>query len=602
MTVVVLDQMRTVTVVQSSPSSLITVSQTGMQGPQGNPTTVNGHTGAVITLTAADVGAIATTARGSVNGVASLDGSGLVPYAQLPVTTIAGSFMDLSTNQTVATGIKTFSVSPIVPTPTTGTQAANKSYADLMLPLTGGTMTGAIVLAADPVAALQPATKQYVDGVAQGLTVKGSVVAATTGTLPANTYANGTSGVGATLTATANAALAAQDGTTLTVNQSLLVKNEATAANNGIYTLTQVGDGTHPYILTRRTDNDQAGDIPGAFVFVETGTVNAGSGFVVAGAGPYTVGTTAINWTQFSGAGEITAGSGLTKSGNTLSITAPVTIALGGTGSITQNFVDLTTAQSVAGAKTFSAAMAINTGTNGALTVTGSVTGQQLFRGVGSDITTVAFETEVTGDTVHRFVFDTTGRLGWGPGSGSRDTNLYRNAAGVLKTDTAFVAGTTVNGTTDIQVNGASVGRGYIVATVTANTNGSTGGATETLDTVLNTLQFSAISGRRYQVGMNSLVGNGAAAADRYAIRIRDSGSSSAPTTASTMVAETFWVASTSGTTGRATIAVGGTFVAGSTGTHTIGMFSQTISGTGPFTPVQGSIPREMYVEDLGPV
>lgn len=610
MTVIVLDQMRSVSVTPGLTSQVV-VSQTGMQGPQGNPTTVNGHTGAVITLTAADVGAIATTARGAANGVASLDSGGLVPYAQLPVTSIAGSFMDLSTNQTVSSGIKTFSVSPVVPTPTSGTQAANKSYADLMLPLTGGTMSGAITLAADPVSALQAATKQYVDGMAQGLTVKGSVVASTTGALPANTYANGTSGVGATLTATSNAALAAQDGVTLTVGQSLLVMNEATASHNGIYTLTQVGDGTHPYILTRRTDNDQAGDIPGAFVFVETGTVNAGSGFVVAGAGPYTIGTTSIVWTQFSGAGEITAGSGLTKTGNTLSITAPVSIALGGTGSITQNFVDLSSTQSsIGGAKTFTGAMTIsngltiNTGANAALTINGSATGQQLFRGVGSDITTAAFETEVTGDSVHRWATYTSGVMQWGSGAATRDTNLYRNAAGVLKTDTAFVAGTTINGVTDVQVNGSSLGRGYVVASVTSTTNGTPGGATETADAVLGTLPFTAVAGRRYQVGMNGLHGNGSAAADRYAVRIRDSGSSSAPTNTSTLVAESEWVSSTSGTSGRAVIPLSGTFIAGSSGTHTLQMFSATLSGTGPFTPVVGAggLARELYVEDLGTV
>src|SRR5580698_716888 len=120
MTVVVMDELREVTVTESSPSTLVTVSAAGMQGPQGNPTTVNGHTGASITLDAADVGAVATTAVGAVNGVASLDGSGLVPMAELNLTSLAGDFMDLSTNQTIATGVKTFDVSPVVPTTPSG--------------------------------------------------------------------------------------------------------------------------------------------------------------------------------------------------------------------------------------------------------------------------------------------------------------------------------------------------------------------------------------------------------------------------------------------------------------------------------------------------
>jgi hypothetical protein len=149
-----MDQLREVTVTESAPTTLVTVSATGMQGPQGNPTTVNGHTGASITLTSSDVGAVPTTAVGSVSGVASLDGSGLVPVAQIPVTSLAGDFLDLSTNQTIATGIKTFGVSPIVPTPTTSTQTANKGYADLMLPKTGGTMSGTIAMGSNKITGL----------------------------------------------------------------------------------------------------------------------------------------------------------------------------------------------------------------------------------------------------------------------------------------------------------------------------------------------------------------------------------------------------------------------------------------------------------------
>jgi hypothetical protein len=80
---------------------------------------------------------------------------------------------------------------------------------------------------------------------------------------------------------------------------------------------------------------DTPAQIPGAFCFTEQGTANAGAGFVVASEGPFTIGTTAINWTQFSGTGEITAGTGLSKTGNTLSLMIPVTVADGGTGGTT---------------------------------------------------------------------------------------------------------------------------------------------------------------------------------------------------------------------------------------------------------------------------
>jgi hypothetical protein len=168
----------------------------------------------------------------------------------------------------------------------------------------------------------------------QGLAIKPSVQAATVAALPANTYSNGASGVGATLTAVLPGVLVV-DGITVALGNRVLVQDEVAAANNGIYVVTTLGTVSVAYILTRAADMNQAAEVPGAFTFVEAGTVNAGAGFTVAGAGPYVIGTTAINWTQFSGAGEITAGAGLTKTGNTLALTVPVAIANGGTGQIT---------------------------------------------------------------------------------------------------------------------------------------------------------------------------------------------------------------------------------------------------------------------------
>lgn len=181
-----------------------------------------------------------------------------------------------------------------------------------------------------PSAATDAANKAYVDAVASGLDPKNSVRAATIAALPANTYANGTAGVGATLTANANGALAAVDGITLIVGNRLLVQNEVAAANNGIYALTQLGDGSHPYILTRTIDANSATVVTsGMFTFVEEGTKNAAAGFVLSTTGAITIGTTALTFTQFSGAGEITNGAGLAKSGNTLSVaTGGVTNAM----------------------------------------------------------------------------------------------------------------------------------------------------------------------------------------------------------------------------------------------------------------------------------
>lgn len=99
----------------------------------------------------------------------------------------------------------------------------------------------------------------------------------TTAALPALTYANGTSGVGATLTATANGALAAQDGITPAANDLILVAHQASAFQNGLYVVTQVGDGSHPFILTRDIRFDEAVDLDGSvFIHVASGLEHAG--------------------------------------------------------------------------------------------------------------------------------------------------------------------------------------------------------------------------------------------------------------------------------------------------------------------------------------
>jgi hypothetical protein len=175
---------------------------------------------------------------------------------------------------------------------------------------------------ASPTAATDAASKSYVDATVQGLDQKPTAQVATTAALPANTYANGTGGIGATLTATANGALTV-DGYTPVVGDRILVKNETATANNGLYDVTQVGSGAAPYILTRNVYMDAPAEFPGAFIPVEdAGTTNANSLWLCTNTVAPTVGTTAITFTQLNKGTDLQPGTGITITGNTVAISA----------------------------------------------------------------------------------------------------------------------------------------------------------------------------------------------------------------------------------------------------------------------------------------
>lgn len=180
--------------------------------------------------------------------------------------------------------------------------------------------SGRISSTATPTADAHLATKKYVDDVAQGLDVKASAHVATTEALPSVAYNNGSSGVGATLTSNNNVGLLI-DGHTLAVGESVLVKNQAAALQNGLYRVTAAGGDDSPFILTRRTDADSGTEFSaGSFVFIEQGTTNGSTGWVLSTSGAITIGTTALTFSQFSSAGVADAGNGLQKSGTTLSV------------------------------------------------------------------------------------------------------------------------------------------------------------------------------------------------------------------------------------------------------------------------------------------
>lgn len=271
---------------------------TAPSGGGGAVSSVFGRAGAV----AASSGDYAV---GQVTGAAPLASPALTGTPTAPTQSPGDSSTKIATDAFVATAVAA---------EMTRAEAAEALLAPLISPSFTGTVT-----VPSPASSSAAVPKSYADAIAQGLSVKPSVQEATAAALPSNTYANGASGVGATLTATANAALAV-DGIAVSVNDRVLVQNEATPSHNGIYTVTAAGSAGSAYVLTRVGDMNTAAQVPGAFAFVEEGTVNAGAGFTVASPGPFTIGTTAITWTQFSGAGEITAGTGLAKSGNAISL------------------------------------------------------------------------------------------------------------------------------------------------------------------------------------------------------------------------------------------------------------------------------------------
>lgn len=204
-----------------------------------------------------------------------------LPIAQGGTGSAIQNFVDLTADQTVA-GIKTHTSVVRGITPVGANDFVTKGYSDAN------------------VSTLQPKTAAKL----------GTVAALS----PANTYSAGV------LTATGNGVLTV-DGVAVALNDRVLVKNEAAGANDGLYSCTTAGTVSVPYVLTRTTDMDSGGEVPGAQVLVTAGT-QAGNQFTVTNAGPYTLGTTAITWVQTGQGASYSAGAGITIAGSVISVTA----------------------------------------------------------------------------------------------------------------------------------------------------------------------------------------------------------------------------------------------------------------------------------------
>lgn len=289
------------------------------------------------------------------NATNNVAAAGLLTGSSLASGVLSSSLTSFGSSPTLIT--------PIIGTPTSGTLTnctglpiasgvsglgtdvaaflATPSSANLAAAVTDETGTGALVFAGSPALTGNPtaptqATSDSSTKVATTACVDSKIalaisnspnldscVYATAAALPAFTYANGTSGVGATITANANGALS-MDGQSPSATQRVLVKDE-TAGNapyNGVYVVTDAGGAGAPFVLTRATDFDTSANMdPGDSTYIEAGDTLAGTTYQFNTPRPITVGTTALSFAQTAGPNTYTAGTGLTLSGRQFSIT-----------------------------------------------------------------------------------------------------------------------------------------------------------------------------------------------------------------------------------------------------------------------------------------
>jgi hypothetical protein len=290
-----------------------------------------------------DITGNATTATRATNLIAGAAGS--VPYQTAANTT---AFLASASGVLVGGNPPTFSTTPTltgtnftaIPNAALSNSSVTIGSTSVALGATSATLAGltSVTLTQDPTLALQAATKQYVDTqVSAGIHFHQPVRVEAPTNLTA-TYNNGTAGVGATLTNAGAQAALVIDGVTLSVADRVLIYQQTTQTENGIYVVTSVGSVSTNWVLTRSSDADTyvsaspAGLSEGSTVFVQQGTTGAGGTYTCNTPGTITFGVTNITFAEISSAQIYSAGTGLTLTGTQFSLTTPVATTLGGTG------------------------------------------------------------------------------------------------------------------------------------------------------------------------------------------------------------------------------------------------------------------------------
>ena len=339
---------------------------------------------------------VASSGSGTVTSIAT--GTGLTGG---PITS-SGTISIANTGVSAATYGTSASV-PVIAVNAQGQITSATNTTINAVTLTTGSITTAPVNASDLV------NKSYVDAAISNVNYHAACNWATTADLGTVTYNNGSSGVGATITKTSPFATLAVDGGSPTVGQRILVKNETSGQYNGIYTVTNVGSGATGWVLTRATDYDQSGVgqnevAPGDTMFILSGTANANTQWTQSTDLPITIGTTPLVFVQTGGATSYLAGTGLTLTGTTFSITnTAITAGSYGSASSVGTFTVNAQGQLTLAGST-SIAVAASQITSGTLTVpqggTGAVSLTGYLKGNGTSAFTASStipNTDITG-------------------------------------------------------------------------------------------------------------------------------------------------------------------------------------------------------------